>query len=525
MKKFNTTIIVFAVAITLFAVNILSSKHWLRVDLTENQEYSLSESAKNVLATLDDIVTIRVYFSPDLPPTLLTLQQQTQDLLSEFKQHAGANLQVEFRNPQESGLEEQKVNLLGIPPVQLNVMDKDKQSVAKVYLGIAVLFADKQEVLPVVTQAANLEYDLLQAILKVSTAKQPSVAWWSGEAFAGEIGSGFGIIQQQLRKRYQLSQINDDNLETLQTTSFNTLVLASPGELSDKALFAIDQFLMNGGRVIALLDRWNIDGSLKVSARSSKLNELLTHYGITVDDGFVLDRSNAMAQFASGHVSYQLPYPFWPQVRKENFNQEVAMVANLEGLILPWASKLVVADSNQDKTIEVLAKTTRFGATANNSAEAPLRLDPEGAGEVMRSAQQKVVPLAAQISGKILSAYGENGVFKKAPKKSFASISSDGAQILVLGTSRFIQDRFLQMFQANLLFFENALDSYAWGDQLIGIRSRSSLTRPIALLSQGAMLGLRYFNILLGPLLVFGLGAIVWFIRRSRHRALRLAYR
>ncbi|MBU4484644.1 GldG family protein, partial [bacterium] len=165
--KKDALILGMAVLIILFVLNFLSARHFIRLDLTKDNEYTLADSTKRLLKGLDDIITVRVYFTKDLPPALFSLKRSVDDVLDEYKTYAKGNFRVEYIDPQESPQQEQTVMMMGIPPLQVNVLEKDKRELTKVYLGMAVLFEDRQEILPAIQTVANLEYQLASAILRV----------------------------------------------------------------------------------------------------------------------------------------------------------------------------------------------------------------------------------------------------------------------------------------------------------------------------------------------------------------------
>ena len=171
--------VIIVVAI-LAIVNLISLNFFARADLTENKRYSISQSTKDVLRELDDVINIKVYFSKKLPPYLTTLTRQVRDVLDEYRAYAGRNLVIYFEDPTDDPELQRRVHSLGIPPVQLNIIEKDKAEVMNAYLGIAVLFEDRSEVIPVVQNANNLEYDLTSAIVKVASDERRTVGFLTG---------------------------------------------------------------------------------------------------------------------------------------------------------------------------------------------------------------------------------------------------------------------------------------------------------------------------------------------------------
>ena len=412
--------------------------------------------------------------------------------------------------------------MLGIPAVQLNVLSNDRQSVVKAYLGVAVQYAGKQEVIPVISYIENFEYDIAASLVKVSNDELPTVAWYEDDSIMGGIAGGFSAVKQKMAERFELESFDQAKLQNLASQKISALVLASPGELSKEALFAIDQFVMRGGKLIAFVDRWSISSGLQAAKKESSLSKLLVHYGITVEDNFVLDESNATAQFSGGVVTYHLPYPYWPKVRAVGFNRDEQMVSKLESLVLPWTSSLQLRASNEEMKVSALALTTRFGVTTQTDE---VNLSPEGAKQIiLAGGMQNIRSLAAFIEGKIPSAFGKEKFEFPIGKNQNALSTAADAKILVVGSSHFLQNMFLQQFPSNLAFMENALDSMTWGNVLVGIRSRGASQKPLEFLSPGFIVSTRLVHLALGPVLMAVLAMFVFVWGRRRRKKLRVQF-
>lgn len=522
MKAANTLVTILTVIIVMAVANFLASRHPVRADLTQNKIYTLSDSTRKILAGLDDIVTMRIYFTEDLPPAMQALRRDVEDHLAEFKRAAGSNLQIEFIDPASSLMEEQKVAMLGIPPVQVNVFRKDKQEVAKIYLGMAVMHGDKKHVLPVVRSVGNLEYELAEAILRVQSKRLPAIAWWEPAASDQARQDGFDLIRGEIERRYEVSTIDGQKLSELEASRFPALVLISPRSLSEEEVFSIDQYLMGGGRLIALIDRFEINQALAIEPVETTAVDLMNHYGVLVEESLVLDRSNAMAAFSGGPITYHMPYPYWPDVRKDEFNAGEPIVADLESAVLPWTSPLSLKEAGAGETdaVSVLASTSPYAVSASPKA---VGLDPQSAGEGLLRGSPGKLALIAMVSGPVRSYFADGG--HKAPKGSpFEKESGAGARIFAVGSSHWISDNFLGNFPANAILFQNALDAFAMGDLLIGIRSKEATSRPVAILSDAAMATIKYANVVCGPILVLLIGSIVLMFRRAHRRTVRVVY-
>lgn len=486
MKK-NITIITITIVLALGLLNFLSSRHFLRWDVTRNQDYTLAPATKQMLRDLKDVVTFRMYFTKDLPPQLSAFDRLVKDSIDEFRSYGGQNIRVEVVDPAATEDGERGAALAGITPVQLNVQGQGKLEVAKVYIGMALLHGDKKEVIPVIAYPQNLEYDLTSRILKLTRDKLPVVAWWGpGKE------TGYQAFRKQLEERYTVMDVNPQ-LPNLEMQNPAALILISPKNATADQQRAVENYLQQGGKLVALMDTAEISPSMQATPQMSGFDSVFSKYGISIDNNLVMDRANAPAVFSGGVVSYQIPYPFWVKLLPKNLDAENRMVSGLDAIILPWASSITVTPP-----AVALARTTTFAKVQNFSDG--YKLDPETAGSAMQADGGKVYDMIALADGE------------------------KGAQVLVMGTSRVIQDIFMQQFPQDATLVANAVDIMALGDQLIGIRTRSQLAHPLTEMTPLAENIVQYANVAGGVILIVAMAMGVFSVRRSRRKALQLAY-
>lgn len=490
-SKKDLTFLIASVLIVLLVINFLASRHFFRIDLTQKDEFTLSRSTKDILKSLDDVVNINLYFTKKLPPAVLMFKTEVDDMLSEYRTYAGSKLNIQYFDPQESPQQEYLVQTMGIPPVQVNVIEKDKQEVAKLYLGIVVIHGDKKEVLPVVEGAGNLEYKLTSAILKVSRKDEPQIKWMTGK-----VEDHYKNIKKLLTKRYVVQDVPVDKLE-LDPTQDSLLVVPAEEDLPKTALSTIDDYLANGGKVFTLFDMIQVANNLQATKiERPNLVEWLKEKNIIVDDKLLLDRQNAYASFSGGYTTYHIPYPYWIRVNKDGFDPESSMVAGIETLILPWVAPLEIGDQKADGIeYTVIASTSLYNSVV--PLDTPLM--PEKIQGALATTPTEPRPVVVMAVGKNLN-------------------------LLTIGNSVFIQDSFVQQFQPNTIFFENAVDYMAMGNELIGIRSKGMMDRPIKELTPGKLALIKYINILGAPLILVAIGLIVVFQKRRRATELKKVY-
>lgn len=529
-RKRITIQVAVVVAVIVF-VNLLSLKLFSRADLTSNKAYSVSQSTKKVLSGLDDVVNIKVYFSQKLPPYLTTLTREVRDILDEYRAYAGGNLVIDMKDPADDPATQERVKALGIPQIQLNVITKDKTEVMPGYLGIAVLYGDKSEVIPVVESASNLEYDLTSAILKVTSTEQKTVGFLSGHG-EPDINRDLESVRQSLEKQYSVVAVPTAGGQAV-PPYVSTLVVAGPAWTSAWDRYAIDQFLMRGGQVLFLLDRIGItESSLEGSKLKIGLDSLVTHYGAEVRPDLVVDRACGTATFSAGFFSFQVPYYLWPAVGKGGFDRTSPITNQLERIVLPWASSIDVASEGGGLESVVLAKSSPQSWTETRN----LNLNPQRNFTPPKEGPVGPQNLAVLIRGSFTSFFRDRPIpvadttaaGASGPKRAGSGETqkldvSPETQIIVVGNSRFVRQDFLGQYPENQIFFLNAIDWLTLGESLIGIRSRVVSSRPLKDVGEKTKATIRFASTLGIPLAVVAFGFGRRYVRATRRRRLQEA--
>ena len=528
----NTLALAIVLFVILVIINGLSKKAFKRLDLTESKRYTISKSTKKLLGQLDDIVRVEAYFS-EAPDQVKLIKDEVKDMLDEYDAFASGNLQIEFINPTEDDDLKQKLRMKGIPEIQVQVREKDKIEVRNAYMGLVVVYGDKQEVIPVIQKTTTLEYDLTSAILKTTRKEAKTVGFLEGHDEVDIYGQGFENLRKELGKQYTLRKIDVSQGSPIEG-DVSTLIVAGPqSPLQANEKYEIDQFLMNGGKIVFLVDAVKMaPGSIQASPLSTGLTDLLSHYGIQLGNNLVQDISHDNLTYSQGgFMTITRPYPFFIKVLKsyqystgstsEGFPADSVATSGLDSLVLPWSTSLsVVAKEGVSTTI--MAKTSNQAWTA----QAPYNLDPTRMFTPPSSVKNSY-PVAVLLAGEFTSFYagkeipsasngdGEEDTENKNKDRKTVE-KSPPTQIVVVGTSQFLRQPRVD----GLTFFQNSIDYITLGSSLIGIRSkqisdRSFKTDP----STFARLAIKVLCIGAIPLLVALFGLFRFF---SRMRAKRM---
>ena len=489
LKKTNLSLTIIIVIGILIVLNFFSYNIFYRFDLTQNKDYSLSRASKDTAADLKDIVSVKAYFSADLPSQFLNLRQEVGDILDEYASYSGGKIKVEFIDPKDDQTTAQELYMAGIPQLQFNALEKDKYQVINGYLGMLIKYGEKSQAIPVIEQTKDLEYQIPSAIKKLTDLEIANIGFWQGNGAADvtqEVSAAYG----KLGEIYNVSVV-DYATDKKIIDGLDILIIIGPKEkFNNDELKAIDAFLMGGGSLIILADGVKVEQGLLANKNDTGLNKILESYGVKLNENLVLDVNNGMASFSQGFVTFSTNYPYWPKIVKSGFDQNNPAVSRLESLVLPWASTIDVApDKTKDMPVSYLAVTSdQAMAVADN-----FNLQPQA--EISGGVRGKF-NLAVSLTGKFVS--------------PFNKASSKAGHLILVGDSDFIRDNFLQNYPDNLVFFQNIIDGLSLGSDLISIRSKGVTERPVKEISESAKMAVRYINI-------FGLTALVMLFGLARY--------
>jgi gliding-associated putative ABC transporter substrate-binding component GldG len=573
IKTRSELIIYILIILGLIAVvNYLAIIKFGRVDLTEGKAYSISPASKKILKGLDDVINIKVYFSANLPPNLHRTVTDVKDMLSEYKAYGGKKLRITWVDPAESEKLKSEVRSMGIPEIQLQTFEKDKAQVMNGYMGIAILFADKKEVLPVVQNLQNLEYDLSLAIMKVSRTETPKVGivkvdtamdyppqmmrQMPEEAKKERTDEKFKPLFESLKQTYDVVTVDAMKGEPIDST-LKTIIVPGSFAFSDRAIFEIDQYFMKGGKLIILSDAMRVDFNQYYGPQAinvdSKLLDLVKFYGAKVEQNMILDASCGQVQVPQKvgpfTMNVALPYPYFVRLGAESFLKDNPAVAPLSEVILPWpnAITLLVDLANADKngkkdtaastsSVQSGVKAVVLAKTSPKSWIAVGRIDLNPQQE-WKPAESKLTPypVAVYLSGKFNSYFAGKPVpslnsaatgdslskinIQNDPNANRAVVESNTAgHLVVISNSSFVSAQ--NGAPQNIMMVQNLTDWLSQDANLIAVRTRSVKDRTIDsdLLKKGSSTPgvIRIINIIAMPLLVIVIGLVIFMRRKEK---------
>jgi len=421
----------------LIVLNILGSLYFQRFDLTKDKRYTLSETSLNIVKQVRNPLSIKIYMDGDLPADFRRLQQETRQLLEEFQAY-NSNIVFEFVNPLEN--QEESMDLTkslfqkGLTPINITVDDKGKQSQAMVFPWAIAVYNNKEVNIPllknrmgasttqkVIGSIQHLEYSIADAINKITKDKQKKVAIIKGNGEMNEIH--IAKMLMQIRESYYIGPFTLDSVAKNPTGSLEALkkydlaIISKPTEtFSDEEKQVLDQFIMNGGKTLWLVDQvaadmdslYNQSGATLAYPRDLNLNDMFFKYGFRINPDLVKDEVGSPIKLATGEQGSATQYQefVWKYAPKVIPNSLHPIVKNLGEIKFDFASPIDTLKNGIKKT--VLLHSSQYSKTIGTPSEINLNIVAE-----KTSPQDYInkgnLPLSVLLEGSFHSAF-ENRV-------------------------------------------------------------------------------------------------------------------
>ncbi len=512
---------VIALLVILIALNLLGNFSKFRWDLTENHLYTLSQGSQRIVQKLDTPVEIRFYYSKDnasTPVYLRTYAQEVEDLLSEFQQVSRGKIKIVKLDPKPDSDAEDSARLDGVEGQTVNLSDK-------VYLGLAVSCLDAKTAIPFLSPGREslLEYDVSRAISSVANPKKAVIGVMSALPVLGrnnpmmmqrrQQGSAPWVFAQELKENYTVREVSltadkiDDDI--------SVLLVCYPKGITDSAQYAIDQFLLRGGKMVALLDPFSfVDfqmsgqaGMMGGEVFSASLDKLLKAWGINFTSNQVV-ADPAFATKIQREANVVQSDPSVLSLTADAINRSDPLGAATNDVLLPFAGaflgtpadglkeEVLISSSEQSSLID--AMTVQMGSDAVRKALKPAHTR---------------YPLAVRLTGKFKTAFANgkpaappaeptnpNATPTPTPSTSSTPVSLKEATnegvVVLIGDADFAFDTIAGNEQqvltqtvfsptnGNLNFIESSVEMLAGDSNLMSIRSRASANRPFLVVNQ-----------------------------------------
>ena len=493
------------------AADVILANLPLRADLTAERFYTLSDGSKAVLAKLDQDVTLKYYVSSsaaDMPMQLKTYAARVQNLLKEYERAAGGHVVLEAYDPKPDSDAEEWAQRYGIEPQTVNPFG------SPIYFGVVAVCGDNEQTLAQLSPRteSTLEYDVTRLVTRVAWPEKPVVGVMT--SLPDVLGGGqMNPMMMQMGQRppegwAAFAELGKDyEVRTVATDAASidddvkTLVLLHAKDLSDKALYAIDQFVLRGGKLIACVDPFSIKDMIASRQKQnpmmmqmgggqdgpSTLGKLFDAWGVKFDTSKVTGDLEAATKLNNGQGGVD-DNPAFLSLTQANMDQGDLLVSRLTQVMFPFAGAFVFEKKGLDLTFTPVITTSK-----ENSCSVDKMSVQFGGGmkDMIPDGHARV--LAARLSGTFKTAFpkgpdGTNDVSK--------ALAEGKGTVLLFADSDFLADDFCvrmmktpfgsipQLINDNLTLFSNVIEQFAGREELIGVRSRGTTDRPFTVVNE-----------------------------------------
>lgn len=470
-----------------------------RLDLTEQKLYTLSDGTKQVLAELDSPIDLYFFFSDSASKDLTVLrnyQRRVEEMLKEYERRADGKIRLHIIDPEPFSEAEDRAAEFGLQAIPLS------DGGESLYFGLAgTNELAQREVIPffALEQEGMLEYELSRLVSTLAKPDKPQVGLISGLPVDGGMNpytqqpDAPWMSLEQVRQVFDVKPLAED-IDSI-PDDIDVLLLIHPKALSEAALYAIDQFVLRGGKLLAYVDPFaEADQGMEAmiegmaDGKASDLGPLLQAWGVAYDPTKVV--VDAQQGMAVGRGPGQRParHIGWLEVEAAQINSEDTITAPLQLLTYATGGALVPVEGSETQ-FTPLMQSTALSALVPSEAFSALR-DPE---DLLKgfTPDDNVYTLAARLQGPAKTAYPQ-GMEGHEPGLT----QSDNINVVVIADTDMLTDRMwtqvrdlfgqriAQPWAENAGLLVNALDNLSGSDALISVRSRGDFSRPFTVVEE-----------------------------------------
>lgn len=506
---YSTAGIIILLALTI-GINLITGNSPIRVDMTEDKIFTLSEGSRNILKNLDTPVTIRFYATKNqdnMPPILRSYARRIEDVLSEYDKIGGKNIKVEKYDPEPLSDAEDKAKLDGIEPQNIDLFDQ-------IYFGMSVRMLDKTASIPALSleRESLLEYDISRMITQVANPKKAKIGLISGLPVLGGAANPMmmqmgqqpqrpWIVFNQLRELFELEDLTTSVNEV--PDDIDVLLILHPKNLADNTLYAIDQYLMGGGKMIVMTDPAAIRDQSAANAQNqmqammqngSNLDKLFSTWGIKFSNQVVADRRYA-AQIGGNRQQPQ-EHPGVLQLDKTAVVGEDTLTAQIDQLVMVFAGAFT------GDPVEGLKKQDLIASSKEQSQLVESFMAQMGPANIVNDfkADDQKYTLVTKLTGTFPTSFPDGKPSSEEDDSeekettetdpTHLTESSGSPSVILVGDVDFIFDQFAysvmnflgqviaQPQNGNSNLFLSMVEQMGGDENLIAIRGRGSLSRP-----------------------------------------------
>jgi len=578
-KKNNIFTPVFLNIIIVILINALGNFMHFRYDLTSEKKHTLSKETEKILAGLDDLIYVKVFLKGEYPAGFKRLEKQSHEILENFKNIAEKKIDFEFINPSESSSETERNEVYkqlvsqGLKPTDLQVKKQDGMSSSIIFPGAIIYYKEKFAAVELLKKEIGLppevalnnsvealEYELISAISKLTKNKKVKIAFLQGHGELSEIevaDLSHSVMQDAyaLSEYYEIEHFNitefevDSNnnepnlakqLQKLQV--FKTIIISNPKiSFSNLDKLLLDQYILNGGNVLWLLDGVNANmdslnqtnSYFMATKNQLNLDDMLFKYGVRINADLVQDKRATEIPIITGY-SGNMPqqsffsWPYYPLLLSDSKNP---ISKDLDAIKCEFVSSIDTIKNNIKKSVLLHSSENA------RVVPSPLRVSLGILQNPPKNSyfNQPNIPVAVLLEGKFES------VFKNriTPKKKGFKLQKEGvdAKMIVISDGDIIRNNFSEktgnvyplgydkfgefIYPGNKTFLMNAVHYLCDNKQDLLLNPLKNKELKLRLLNkvkiQENRLIIQLANLLIPTLLILLLGMCFTYIKKKKY--------
>jgi ABC-type uncharacterized transport system involved in gliding motility auxiliary subunit len=510
-------------------VNVIGTRVFGRIDLTENKVYTLSQPSRDLVKRLPDFLTVKAFISSDLPPEIKTLSRYVRDMIDEYRTSSNGKFRWEAISDGDKDAD-QNANSCKVDKIQIQVLRGSKFEMGSYYLGLCFLYGDKMESIPQIGRAEGLEFEI-SSLIKKLTVKKKKIAFTTGHG-ESETNQGFRALKQVLEQEYDLTTVNPSSAEI--AADVDALVIGGPKQpFDDKGQREIDKYLMTGRGAVILDDGMSVSSPNQqqmggmaqikmVQSNQTGLDKILEAYGFKIGNDVIVDNEAAMPgliDMGGGRRGLtQLPIWVGVQIAK---NPGLSVLDGIRGVVFPLASTVDLVGPLAGGNVPAAAKLWKLASSSPSSFKHASFFIINQATKLEESKDHGPFAFGYAYQGTLKSAFvkGPEAGMSAADKQP-PSESQKPVRLVVIGDSDFANDDYVQLarafpvYEAGAFLLHNAIGWTVEDEALIPLRSKSMGNRPLKAVSEAKASTLKWVNILGLPVLFCAYGVVRWRLRR-----------
>ncbi|MFW5704076.1 MAG: GldG family protein [Patescibacteria group bacterium] len=514
LERFRTSSIILVALGLVIILNLVAAPVGLRLDLSQNQAYSLSSSTRDILSQIEEPVTITFYVTDELPAQLKPLRTDVTDLLNEYDRASGKVI-IETRDPKSNNEAATAAQEAGIPEIQFSQMEQDSFNVSTGYFGITIVQGEQSEVIPQATDLGSIEYNLSSAIYKLTQGGETTIAITGAQPAMNPMMGNQPqqgpdtVLRQLLADQFTLTNIDlssssatvtpvpvnpeetgvitedQEMMATVEADIDTVVAFTGNGKQYDsQEINGFREYLNRGGKMIVLASGVDVNPQFQMAEVANHgLYPLLSDYGLKLNRDLVLSADSEMVNAGgSGGFNVITAYPLW--VVTNQLNEESTLFGNITALLYPWSSSIELENREGYNVRPLVQSTVRSWRQTE---------------DYTIDAQQVVENRPSEFGQYIVTAASEN--------------TKTTGEILLIASNLFAQYTSPQYGNYDLLL--NAVNEFASDGALSGIRQRAVEFYPLPSMNQSEQNFFKYSTMLLMPVVFILAGAYHITRRRS----------